>query len=199
LSKLEYRIVLTAFRLEGQMRMQIERDGLNGWRVQCVGRDMLVMERTDEARYDQRLALLSWHSPQLTLESLQKEAARGWDLGAVGPQFIIYHRPAGREEPLPYEYRSENIAILPPAKILEQANELGRQGWEIRSFDAAFAYYRRNVNAPQQYKSHLENVSMKTPRGIELFLAMKGEEKWRISGIFQIYMVLTQPLPLAPG
>lgn len=195
LTKAEYRIVLSAFRLEGQMRMQIERDGLQGWRVECVGRDMLVMERTGGEKIDQRLVQISWHSPQLMLESIQKETARGWDLGAVGPQFVIYHRPPGREEPLPYEWRSENIAILAPAKILEQANELGGKGWEIRSFDSSFAYYRRNTAAPRNFRSHLESISMKTPRGIEHFLAMKAEDGWGVSGMFQIYMVLTQPVP----
>jgi hypothetical protein len=117
----------------------------------------------------------------------------------VGPQFIIYHRPAKREEPLPYEFRSENIANLPPAKILGQANELGQSGWEICSFDHSFAYFRRNTRAPGSFRSHLENISIKTPRGIEHFLATRAEEHWRPSGIFQIYLILTRPMPIAPG
>ena len=190
-SECEYRVKLISFRLPFQIKSLVEREGLEGWRAQRVGRDLMILERTRSGEaFQQNMISITLHSNQRILETIEKQASEGWEIGSLGSNFLFLHRPCGRESDPGIQYRIEKIATMSPPRIVQFTSDLATEGWEMKSLGAASAIFAKDPQRTGKIESRLENIAMKTPRGIENFLAKESQDGWRITGLARIYLSL---------
>ena len=182
-----YRIVSITLKIPHQIQALLDQEGEGAWSPQGVTSSFLYLGKNGDAKRESRMVSVTLRTAGGIRKAIESHVADGWELGALGTNFLFFHRAKGATA-APPEIRMESITLRLAGSIVSLANRLGAEGWELRDLSPSFAVFQRSDSKPKEHI--LESITLRTPAGAQRLVNEKAREGWVLGGVGRSFVGL---------
>jgi hypothetical protein len=149
---------------------------------------------------ESKLLSVTLKTPARILDTLREEEKSGFQLDAVGTNFMFMYRESASASL--YEHDMAAITFKTPSRIFDLIRQRARDGWELAALGASLAFFKRPRQAALRVASpsatedagfKMVYVLFKLVGGLRELLDQQGAEGWTLRAIRPTLAIFCRP------